>query len=313
MSILEDRMNDRIAKLRAESFEAQPSISIERALLETAFYKENSGKHSLPVLRAMCFRHLCSHKTIYIGEGELLVGERGPRPKAVSTFPELTCHSATDLRILNSRSMASYRVAEEDIRRYEEEVIPYWQGRSMRDRIFSNIPDEWRIAYEAGLFTEFMEQRAPGHTALDGTIYNMGMVDFQAKIADRLARLDFQNDPTASDKAEQLRAMSIACEAAMIFARRHAELAEAQAETGTRPAAPCRTLYHCRNLSARPGRKTTHPARGPADVLVRPPRHHYRIEWLGCHDPRSPRPAPAALLRKGSGRRQSLTGKRPRN
>jgi trans-4-hydroxy-L-proline dehydratase len=246
-------MNDRIAKLRAESFEAQPSISIERALLETTFYKENSGKHSLPVLRAMCFRYLCSHKTIYIGEGELLVGERGPRPKAVSTFPELTCHSATDLRILNSRSMASYRVAEEDIRRYEEEVIPYWQGRSMRDRIFSNIPDDWRIAYEAGLFTEFMEQRAPGHTALDGTIYNMGMVDFQAKIADRLARLDFQNDPTASDKAEQLRAMIIACEAAMIFARRHAELAEAQAEAEQdlrRRAELCTIAAICRRVPA---------------------------------------------------------------
>jgi len=222
-------MNERIAKLRTASFEAQPSISIERALLETAFYRDNSGKYSLPVLRAMCFHHLCSHKTLYIGDGELLVGERGPFPKAVSTFPELTCHSTEDLRILNSRSMASYRVAEEDIRRYAEEVIPYWQGRSMRERIFNNVPEEWRIAYEAGLFTEFMEQRAPGHTALDGTIYTMGMVDFKERIADRMRRLDFHNDPEASDKAEQLHAMDIACDAAIVFAARHADLAESMA------------------------------------------------------------------------------------
>ncbi len=222
-------MNDRIDKLRTESFEAQPTISIERALLETSFYKENSGKHSLPVLRAMCFLHLCTYKTIHIGEGELLVGERGPRPKVVPTFPELTCHSAEDLRILNTRAMASYRVADADIRRYEEEVIPYWQGRSMRDRIFSSIPSEWCIAYEAGLFTEFMEQRAPGHTALDGTIYTMGMVDFKARIADRIRRLDFNNDPAASDKAEQLRAMAITCDAAIVFASRHADLAETMA------------------------------------------------------------------------------------
>ncbi|MFH2092025.1 MAG: trans-4-hydroxy-L-proline dehydratase [Pseudomonadota bacterium] len=228
-------MNSRIANLRAASFEAQPSISIERALLETCFYKENSGKFSLPVLRAMCFQHLCTHKTIYIGEGELLVGERGPGPKIVPTFPELTCHSAEDLRILNSRAMASYRVAQEDIRRYEEEVIPYWQGRSMRDRIFSKIPDEWRIAYEAGLFTEFMEQRAPGHTALDGTIYSMGMLDFKARIAQRIGRLDYQNDPNASDKAEQLRAMAIACDAVILFAVRHADLAEKMAITEQDP------------------------------------------------------------------------------
>lgn len=222
-------MNSRIARLRQQSFEAQPAISIERALLETHFYRENSGKHSLPVLRALCFKHICQHKTLYIGEGELLVGERGPAPKVVPTFPELTCHSADDLRILNDRAMTSYRVAEEDVRRYEEEVIPYWQGRSMRDRIFSQIPEAWRLAYEAGLFTEFMEQRAPGHTALDGTIFTMGMNDFKQRIADRLGRLDYINDPEAADRAEQLRAMDIACDAAILFAERHAELAEQMA------------------------------------------------------------------------------------
>ncbi len=222
-------MNSRIATLRTESFATEPSISIERALLETSFYRENYGKYSLPVLRARCFHHLCAHKTIYIGAAELLVGERGPRPKAVPTFPELTCHSAEDLRILNSRAMTRYRVSEEDIRRYEEEVIPYWQGRSMRDRIFSNVPSTWRIAYEAGLFTEFMEQRAPGHTALDGTIYTMGMVDYKRRIDDRIGSLDYHLDPEATDKAEQLRAMAIACQAAILFANRHADLAEAMA------------------------------------------------------------------------------------
>ncbi len=229
-------MNSRIAKLRQESFSTEPSISIERALLETEFYKENSGKYSLPVLRALFFKHLCEQKTLYIGEGELIVGERGPAPKVVPTFPELTCHSAEDLKILNNRAMTSYRVAEEDIVRYENEVIPYWQGRSMRDRIFSEIPEDWRIAYEAGLFTEFMEQRAPGHTALDGTIYTMGMVDFKERIAERISRLDYQNDPEASDKAEQLQAMAISCDAAIIFAERHAELAENMAEKEEEPA-----------------------------------------------------------------------------
>lgn len=228
-------MNSRIERLRQQSFEAQPAISIERALLETEFYRENFGKYSLPVLRALCFKYLCGHKTLYIGEGELLVGERGPAPKVVPTFPELTCHSAEDLRILNDRAMTSYRVAEEDIRRYEAEVIPYWQGRSMRDRIFSKIPAEWRLAYEAGLFTEFMEQRAPGHTALDGTIFVTGMNDFKQRIAERMERLDYQNDPAAADRAEQLQAMDIACDAAILFAERHAVLAESMAKAEENP------------------------------------------------------------------------------
>ncbi|MCF7848489.1 MAG: hypothetical protein K9M45_06530, partial [Kiritimatiellales bacterium] len=223
-------MNSRIQRLRKESFEARPSISIERAVLETEFYKKNHGKYSLPVLRALTFKELCEKKTIHIGDDELIVGERGPIPKAVSTFPELTCHSAKDLRILKSREMTSYDIADADILEYEEKVIPYWQGRSIRDRIFSQVPTEWKDAYEAGLFTEFMEQRAPGHTALDGLIYTTGMLDLKNRIADRIGRLDYLNDPEAADRAEQLKAMDIACDAAVIFARRHAELADSMAQ-----------------------------------------------------------------------------------
>lgn len=229
-------MNARIQRLREESFATEPSISIERALLETAFYRENYGRHSLPVLRALTFKDLCEKKTIWLGDGELIVGERGPRPKCVPTFPELTCHTAEDLRVLSTRPMTRYHVREEDIATYEREVIPYWTGRSMRDRVFSQVPDEWRAAYESGLFTEFMEQRAPGHTALDGTIYSTGMLDFKARIAERASRLDYLNDPLAADRAEQLRAMDIACDAAVVFAERHADLAWEKAKTEADPA-----------------------------------------------------------------------------
>ncbi|MBT8367576.1 MAG: formate C-acetyltransferase/glycerol dehydratase family glycyl radical enzyme, partial [Deltaproteobacteria bacterium] len=125
-------MTPRVAKLRQESFETQPSISVERAVLVTQFYKENHGKYSNPVLRALNFKHLCQKKTLYIGPDELIVGERGPQPKAVSTFPELTCHSVEDLKTLNSREMTRYLVSDEDIATYQKEIIPYWQGRSMR-------------------------------------------------------------------------------------------------------------------------------------------------------------------------------------
>ena len=228
-------MNNRIARLRQHSFSAHPALSIERALLETQYYEEHSGKYSLPALRAGFFKFLCEKKTLYIGDDELIVGERGPGPKVVPTFPELTCHSPEDLRILNSRKMTSYAVKEEDIAAYEEKVIPYWSGRSMRERIFSNVPEAWQKAYKAGLFTEFMEQRAPGHTALDGRIYKMGMAGFKARIQARITALDYLNDPSASDRYEQLSAMDTACDAVIIFARRHADLALQMAQKETDP------------------------------------------------------------------------------
>jgi formate C-acetyltransferase len=219
-------MNERIRKLRKLSFETEPSLSIERALHETNFYKENYGKFSTPVLRALNFLDHCKRKTIYLGEGELIVGERGPVPRCVPTFPELTCHSVEDFHVLNTRDMQRYSISQEDIERYENEVIPYWKGKTQRERIFNHVPKEWRAAYEAGLFTEFMEQRAPGHTALDGKIYQKGMVDFKKEIAKNLSSLDYVNDPKATDKAEQWNAMDISCDAVIVFAARHADLAE---------------------------------------------------------------------------------------
>jgi formate C-acetyltransferase len=228
-------MNERVQRLRKMSVETEPTLSIERALHETAFYKENYGKHSTPVLRALNFLDHCEKKTLYIGADELIVGERGPRPKAVPTFPELTCHSVEDFRVLNTREQQRYTISEEDIETYARDVIPYWQGRTVRERIFSHVPAEWKAAYEAGLFTEFMEQRAAGHTALDGQIYRTGMLDFKARIDAAIDALDFLNDPEAADKHEELRAMAISCDAVIVFAERHADLAEEMAERESDP------------------------------------------------------------------------------
>jgi pyruvate formate-lyase/glycerol dehydratase family glycyl radical enzyme len=246
-------MNERISALRAASFQARPSFSAERALLTTDFYAEWSGRLSAPLLRARNFKNLCEKKTIYIGPGELIVGERGPRPKAVSSYPELTCHSEEDLRILDSRPMASYQVPARDLELYREKIIPYWRGRSMRDRAFAEIPEDWKAMYDAGLFTEFLEQRAAGHTALDGAIYRKGMLDFKAEIAVSRAKIDWAADRDALAKDDELKAMDISCDAAIIFAERHAALAETMAASEADPkrAAELRRIAEvCRRVPA---------------------------------------------------------------
>ncbi|MFN2142579.1 MAG: trans-4-hydroxy-L-proline dehydratase [Candidatus Promineifilaceae bacterium] len=219
-------MNERIRRLRQESLDAVPAISTERAELLTQFYQEELGPASSPVERAMAFHYLLANKTITIGEGELIVGEKGPAPKATPTYPELCCHSLQDLDILDSREKIPFKVSEEARRVYKETIIPVWRGRAMRDLILREMTAEWCRAYEAGIFTEFMEQRSPGHTTLDDKIYKKGMFDFKADIEAAMAVLDFINDPEAYDRQEQLRAMDITADALIHFAYRHAELAE---------------------------------------------------------------------------------------
>ena len=228
-------MNERIRHLRQQNFDTPTTLSIERALIETAFYKENYGTMPVAILRARNFYEICKKKTIYIGDEELIVGERGPLPKAVPTFPELTCHSVEDLHTLNERELQRYTISQEDIDTYEREVIPYWQGKTQRERIFNHVSKEWEEAYHAGVFTEFMEQRAAGHTAMDGKMYHEGLFDVKARIEKRISELDYIYDPEATDKQQELEAMAISCDAAILFAERHAALAEEKAAKEQNP------------------------------------------------------------------------------
>lgn len=228
-------MNERIRHLRQQNFDTPTTLSIERALIETAFYKENYGTMPIAILRARNFYEICKKKTIYIGDDELIVGERGPLPKAVPTFPELTCHSVEDLHTLNERELQRYTISQEDIDTYEREVIPYWQGKTQRERIFNHVSKEWEEAYHAGVFTEFMEQRAAGHTAMDGKMYHEGLLDVKARIEKRISELDYIYDPEATDKQQELEAMAISCDAAILFAERHAALAEKKAAKEQNP------------------------------------------------------------------------------
>jgi len=227
-------MNDRVRKLRQASMDTKPLISSERARLMTDFY-ERSSEPGSPIRRALAFKRLMEHKTIYIGDGELIVGERGPAPKATPTYPELCCHSIEDLQILNDRKKIAFAVDDQTRRVYQDRIIPFWRGRTIRDRVFSEMSDQWKVAYEAGIYTEFMEQRAPGHTVLDDKIYHKGFLDFKTDIENSKQKLDYDNDPEAYRKQKELEAMSICCEAIIRFAERHAEKALEMAEHETNP------------------------------------------------------------------------------
>ncbi len=229
-------MNERIKELRDQSLGAKPSITPERARLITEFYKSDVAQRiSSPVQRALALKYLLEKKAICINDRELIVGERGPAPKSTPTYPEITAHSLKDLRILDTRKKTSFAVDEKTKEFYRKEVIPFWRGKSIRDRIFGEMSQEWIDAYEAGIFTEFMEQRAPGHTVLDGKIYRKGFLDFKKDIEESMGRLDFLNDPEAYRKREELRAMDICADALIHYANRHADKAEKLAEKEKNP------------------------------------------------------------------------------
>ena len=228
-------MNSRIKKLRNESLTATNTLSPERSILVTEFYKSeianqvSSRQLSGPVKRAMTFKHILENKEICINDNELIVGERGPAPKATPTYPEVSLHSLKDLEILDTRPKVWFKVDDETKEIYNNEIIPFWKGKTQRDKMFELLPGEWKAAYEAGVFTEFQEQRAPGHTVAGKKIFQKGMLDIKNEIKNSLEKYNI-NSQKPYDKIEELKAMNIAADAIIIFALRHADELEKLAE-----------------------------------------------------------------------------------
>ncbi len=220
-------LSERVNRLRSFSVNTEPYISSERAELVTQYYQDNYGKLPMPLLRAGNFYHLMANKEIYIGDDELIVGERGPAPRAVPTYPELCCHDLADLEALHNRFKNPYRVSSAVREVYAATIIPYWlnSGMTMRKRVFNAMTPAWHAAFDAGVFTEFMEQRSPGHAICDDKIYKTGMLALKEKIAAVRARLNPAESEADLRGDIELQAMAVCADAIMLFAQRHAEKA----------------------------------------------------------------------------------------
>lgn len=248
-------MNERIQRLREQSVTTPVHIDLERAKIETDFYKENDGKYSIPVMRAMTLLEYFSKKTLYFGDDELILGEKGKNPQASPTFPELCCHSEEDMKVMSERDLVSFHTTEEDRKLQAAEIIPFWKGRTIREKLLSRMTPEWHDCYEAGMFTEFMEQRGPGHTCGGEQVFTTGYLDYKEKIKKSMDALDWMNDPEASDKMEELKAMDICCDAVIKLGERYHEMAVQKAAEEKDPKRKAELEQMAKNLEVVPAHK----------------------------------------------------------
>ena len=245
-------MNERIKTLRQQSVEAVPHIYIERAKLITDAYKMYEGTVSVPEMRALAFKHFMENRSLCINDHELIVGEKGDSPQAAPTFPELCCHTLEDMNVMDSRDIIFFKVNDNDRKIQEEEIIPYWEKRSLRNKMLSNLGEEWKKCYGAGIFTEFMEQRGPGHTVGGDVLYRKGFLDLKAEAQAHLDALDFINDKDALRKKQELEAMKLCCDAIIIYAKRYEKYAKELAEKENDPVRKAELLQIAENCSVVP-------------------------------------------------------------
>lgn len=215
-------MNERVKLLKEESIKSCPEIFPFRSLSITESYKETEGM-PMAIRRAMALNKILSEIPIIIRDHELIVGAKTLKPRGSPIYPEIYCWTEEDLNSVCTRKEAPYFVSDETKKILLEKVFPYWKGKTTNDLIMENMTTEWKKAVNGFAFTEYMLSRAPGHTICQyEKILEKGFKGMKADIEYSLTNLDYANREIFK-KINELKAMRISCDAAILFAKRHAQ------------------------------------------------------------------------------------------
>lgn len=212
-----------------------PEIFPFRAVAVTRSYQETEGQ-PIVIRRAKMLERILSEQPVRIQEGELIVGMKTFKPRGSPVFPEINCTwLERDLDTISKRSNTPFHVSEETKKILREEVFLYWRDRQINDRLVEAVPDEIWEAESRGVIYNYFTSRTIGHITVGyEKVLNKGMNGIKIDIQRALSRLHFE-DPNYINKKQFLEAVSIACDAAVMFAGRYAKEARRQASVEKDP------------------------------------------------------------------------------
>ncbi|UDG00793.1 formate C-acetyltransferase [Enterobacter cloacae] len=221
-------MTNRIPRLKNALFANPREISLERVLLYTASHQQTEGE---PVIlrRAKATAHILDHVEIAIRDEELIAGNRTVKPRAGIMSPEMDPYwLLKELDQFATRPQDRFEISDEDKQTYREVLYPYWENRSMKDFINSQMTEEVKAAVGTQIFSVNQTDKGQGHIIIDyPRLLNNGLGALVAEMRERCAR-DTQNTFYA--------AALILLEASQRHILRYAALAEelAQSSDATR-------------------------------------------------------------------------------
>ena len=128
-------MSERIAVLKKEMLDESRYATIEQARIITKSYRQTEGQPRC-IQRAKALKAALEEMTIRIEPHERIVGNRTPGVRGGVVFPE-TGASWVDreFETLPTRPQDRFQIHQEDVAEFRSEILPYWQGRSLEDRV----------------------------------------------------------------------------------------------------------------------------------------------------------------------------------
>ena len=248
---------ERCQRLRNRVISARSHICIERARLITQSYRETENEHIL-IRRAKAFDRILRNMSVYILDDELIVGHQSSKQRSAPLFPDFAVEWVDqEIDTFETRPQDRFVVPEEVKKEFREEIVPYWKGRTLFDRVCSHLTDEIRLQrYEAGVFSVGLhEDGGLGHVLLDyEKVLKRGFGGIKREIQGKIAALKSW-DPESLKKKLFYDSCIMMCDSAIAFAGRYAVEARrlaADEKNAKRKAELLRIAANCEKVPEHP-------------------------------------------------------------
>ena len=220
-------MTNRTQRLKDALFASPREISLERALLYTASHRQTEGEPVI-IRRAKATAYILDHVNIAIRDEELIAGNRTVKPRAGIMSPEMDPYwLLKELDQFATRPQDRFDISDEDKQTYRDVLYPYWEKRSMKDFINSQMTAEVKAAVATQIFSVNQTDKGQGHIIIDyPRLLNNGLGALVAEMREHCAR-DAHNAFYA--------AALLLLEASQRHILRYASLAEALAVNSDAP------------------------------------------------------------------------------
>ena len=227
-------------KILQEIRGTKPQIDIERGLYFTQSFKETEGQ-PLNLRWAKALYTYAKNATVYIDDDQLLVGRSGKPGRYGILYPELDGNIFKEaIEKLPTRENSPFDISEEDARIVAEEIAPYWEGKTFHESFAKSLTDETtRLTYNSDkeLTSRYIvNETASFRSSLQWVhdyeiVLEKGFGGIRREAQEKLSRLDEYSPNDYTEKKPFLEATIITCDAIILWANRHAELAEKLAES----------------------------------------------------------------------------------
>lgn len=233
-----------IAAILDSFADAVPMLDSQRALYFTQSMKLTEGK-PLVWRWAKALYHVAEHIEVHIDDHQLLAGRIGRSPRYSIMYPEIEGDFyASALGDLASRETSQAGIPPRDLEIAIKEIAPYWSGKTYHEQFNKALPKEVHdvlFADETGIAPRYIVNESSSfRSSLQwvhdyGCAIRRGFVDIRKEAEDKLAALDPDNPRHTNELRPFYEAITIVCDAIMLWAARHADLATKMAAEATDP------------------------------------------------------------------------------